>query len=437
MHDIHIPSDIQARYLPRRRAVSLVIAGFTLVGVLAFFVLLATDSSRAWQAYVSNWLFFTSIAQGAVLLGVATTITKAKWNWSVRRVTLSFAAFLPIAFILLLPMLGLREDYFPWIEKMSYDEIVQKKAAYLNIPFLIARNLVAPLLLFGLSLIFVYLALRPDLGPERVRDEDGDPGRARWRELIAGGWAGQEEEEARSWQKMSRLAPALALVYALVMSIFAIDWAMSLEPHWFSMLFPGWFFMGAFWGGIALTAVAVVVLKKLAPDFDEAMGPQQLHDLGKLVFAFSIFWMYLVFSQYIVIWYGKMPWEQAWIIHRSGPEWGPISISMIILCFAVPFAGLIGRQPKLIPGWLGGIAFIALLGLWLEKFILIAPSLHVAGTPTLTAWEPLIGLGFLGLFIGASRWFLSTFPVIQIWQPPIEPEMVEAELPPPAETAKV
>ncbi len=430
MHDIHVPSDIPARYLPRRRGVSLIIGAFTLVGFLAFVVLLYSDPDRAWEAYVSNWLFFASVAQGAIMLGVATTITKAKWNWSVRRVSLAFGAFLPLAFLLLIPMLiGLRENYFPWIEQMAYDEIVQKKEAYLNIPFLVARNVVGPLLLFGLSIIFVYFALRPDLGPDRARDEDGDAGRARWRERIAAGWAGQAEEEERSWQKMKILAPALALVFALVMSIIAIDWAMSLESHWFSMLFPAWYFMGGFWGGIALTALAVVLLKKMAPDFNESMGPQQLHDLGKLVFAFSIFWAYLVFSQYIVIWYGKLPWEQVWIIDRSGAEWGYLSLTVIILCFVVPFAGLLGRNPKMVPGWLGAMCFLALIGLWLERFLLVAPTLHEPGTATLTAWEPLIGLGFLGLFVASTRWFLTTFPVIQIWQPPQEPESLEAELP--------
>lgn len=431
MHDIKIPSDIQARYLPRRRGVSLIIGAFALVGFLAFAFLLTVDPDRAWQAYVSNWLFFASIAQGAIILGVATTITKAKWNWSVRRVSMAFGAFLPVAFILIIPMLiGLRENYFPWIEQMAYDPIVQLKEAYLNIPFLVARNVVGLLILFGLSLMFMYWALRPDLGPERSEDEEGDAGRARWRDRIAGDWIGQEAEEARSWARMKVLAPALALVFSVVMSIVAIDWAMSLESHWFSMLFPAWYFMGGFWGGILLTALAVVLLKRMAPDFDEAMGPQQLHDLGKLAFGFSIFWAYMVFSQYIVIWYGKLPWEQVWVIDRSGPEWGPLSLMMIVLCFVVPFVALIGRNPKMIPGWLGAIAFLALIGLWLERFILVAPTLHEPGTSTITLWEPLIGIGFLALFIGTTRWFLSTFPVIQIWQPPQEPESVEAELPP-------
>ena len=105
------------------------------------------DPAQAWRAYVVNWLFFTSVAAGAMALMAATTITKARWNWSVRRVGLAFVAFLPISFLLLLPMLGLREGYFPWIEAMAHDPIVQKKAAYLNIPFLITRNVVGAALL--------------------------------------------------------------------------------------------------------------------------------------------------------------------------------------------------------------------------------------------------------------------------------------------------
>jgi hypothetical protein len=162
---------------------------------------------------------------------------------------------------------------------------------------------------------------------------------------------------------------------------------------------------------------------------DEHIGPQQLHDLGKLTFAFSVFWTYLFWSQYLVIWYGKLPWEQEWIVHRAGPEWGPLSLVVIVLCFVVPFAGLIGAAPKMRPAWLGSMCALVLAGLWLERFLLVAPSLHEPGTATITLWEPLVGLGFLGLFSAAVRWFLVTFPLIQVWQPKPDPEMTEAELP--------
>jgi Ni/Fe-hydrogenase subunit HybB-like protein len=428
MHDIHVPERIEARYLTPARGTTLLLAALVAVGALAFFALLGIDADRAWQAYVANWLFFTGIAQGAIIFCAATVITKAKWNWSVRRVSLAMGAFLPVAYLLLLPMLGLREDYFTWIDKMAYDEIVQLKAAYLNIPFLITRSLVGPAVLFTMSLIFMYWALRPDLGPERASDENGAGGRASWRERLSGNWTGQEAEATRSWQKLKVLSPALILVYALVMSFLIVDFAMSLEPHWFSTLFPVWFFMAAFWGGIVVTTVGVVLLKRSDAYFDEHMGPQQKHDLGKLMFAFSIFWAYLFWSQYIVQWYGKLPWEQAWFINRSTPEWGPLSLVAIGLCFAAPFILLMGRNPKMNPTWLGFVGMLALTGLWLERWLLIAPSLHTEGDPTLTFWEPLIALGFLGIFVFTVRWFLATFPVIQLWQPGAEPEMLDREV---------
>jgi hypothetical protein len=229
---------------------------------------------------------------------------------------------------------------------------------------------------------------------------------------------------------LSVLAPALALSYAVVMTIFAVDWAMSLEPHWFSTLFPAWYFMGGFWGGIVATALLSILVRRKLAYADEHISAYQMHDLGKLIFGFSIFWTYLFWSQYIVIWYGKLPWEQLWMVDRAGSEWGKLSLLVLILCFILPFASLIGRAPKLIPHWLGIVTALILTGLWLFHFLLIAPSLHVEGTPTITFWEPLIGLGFLGIFASAVRWFLSTFPAIQLWQPSPAEEMTEAEYPP-------
>jgi Ni/Fe-hydrogenase subunit HybB-like protein len=429
MHDIPIPSEVRTQYLSRSKQATLLFGSLVAVGALAFGVQLTTNPDRAWQAYVANWLFFTGLATGAVMLSVITAVVKARWNWSVRRISVAFGAFLPISYLLMLPMLRLRESYFPWIAKMNYDPIVQAKAAYLNIPFLITRNLIAPAVLFGAMLLFIYWMLRPDLGPERAGDEGGDAGRARWRERIAGNWLGRAEEEARSWQKIKRLAPVVAILYAVVMSFAVIDWAMSLEPHWFSTLFPGWYFMGSVWGGVATTIITMVLLKRGNEYFDDQMGPYQQHDLGKLLFGFSIFWTYLFFSQYIVIWYGKLPWEQEWIIHRSGAHWGPLALLVIILCFLVPFIGLMARSAKLNPTWLASVAVIAMIGLWLERWMLIAPSLLPEDAPAFSVFEPLIALGFLGLFAGSARWFLATFPAIQLWQVPEEPELLEAEQP--------
>ncbi len=424
MARFHLPDEIPTAYLPRSGRSGLVGGLLVLAGAVAFAVGLAVDPEWAWRGYVVNWLFFTSVAAGAVAFAAATRIVKARWDWSVKRVSLAFVAFLPVSFLLFLPMLGLGADYFPWIEEMAHDPILQNKAAWLNMPFLVTRNVVGLLVLVGIAVYFAYLAVRPDL---ELAEPDGDAGRKRWREMLARDWRGQEAEEIRSYRRMARLGPALVLVYVLVMSMISYDWIMSLEPHWFSTLFGAWFFMGAFWGGIAATAFLVTRLKRRIDVADVNMSVPQLHDLGKLSFAFCVFWAYLFWSQYIVIWYGKLPWEQSWIVTRSGETWGAFSAAVIVLCFVVPFAGLLGRKPKVTPPILATFTGIILLGLWLEKYVMVVPSLH-HGENAFSWWVPAIGLGFLGLFVLSVRWFLSTFPVIQLWKPMVEAELVEAEV---------
>jgi len=428
MAQIRIPKEIPIRFLSRSKGANAFALILVLLGAAAFVAMFVRDPGQARRAYVVNWLFFTSVACGAMALVAATTITKARWSWSVRRVPLAFSAFLPISFILLLPMLGFGDGYFPWIEAMASDPVVQNKAAYLNLPFLITRNLVGLALLYGVFLYMAYHAVRPDLGIARDSGRlAGDAARSRWIERLTQGWLGQEQEEVRSHRMLQRMAPAAVLFYAVVLSVVSFDWAMSLEPHWFSTIFGAWFFMGALWGGVAATAWATVYLKKRDPDLDKLMGVQQLHDLGKLAFAFTVFWAYLFFSQYLVIWYGKLPGEQAWIIHRAEAPWGNLSVLAILLCFVIPFAGLIGRKAKMTPWILRSFATVILVGLWLERYLMVVPSIH-DGEPTITFLEPVGGFFFLGLLLWCVRWFFSTFPVVQVWQPMVEPESLEAEV---------
>ena len=429
MAHIHVPEEVSVRHLPRSRQAHLLIGAFIVVGLLSFLMRWRQDPQAAWISYITNWLYFTSVSAGGLLLAIATWITKAKWNWSIRRISQSFVAFLPLSFLLMIPMLGLGESYFPWIEMMADDIVVQNKSAYLNMPFLVARNVLGLALLFGVALYFVYLALRPDMGLSAEQMLARGERSEAWRARLTRGWMGQEREEVRSYKRMTVIAPAFVIIYAVVMTMLSYDWVMSLEPHWFSTMFGPWFFMGAFWIGIAATALWSVYLRTQHEDFHRNIGLQQRHAIGTLSFAFCVFWTYLFFSQYIVIWYGKLPWEQAWIIRRSDEVWGGLSGLVILLCFVIPFAGLIGRKPKTKPVLLAFFTSIILVGMWLERYVMLAPSLHHGGDPVFTIWQPLIGLMFLGLYLGSVRWFLTTFPAIQVWQPMVDPETREAEIP--------
>ncbi|HCK33922.1 MAG TPA: hypothetical protein DHW20_02005, partial [Gemmatimonadetes bacterium] len=243
---------ISVRHLPHSRKANLLIGAFIVVGLVSFVMRLLQDPQAAWISYITNWLYFTSVSMGGLLLAIATWITKAKWNWSIRRISQSFVAFLPFSFLLMLPMLSLGESYFPWIEMMADDPVVQNKAAYLNMPFLITRNVLGLALLFGVALYFVYLALRPDMGLSAQQLTEGKRSEA-WQARLTRGWMGQEKEEVRSYKRMTVIAPAFVIIYAVVMTMLSYDWVMSLEPHWFSTMFGPWFFMGAFWVGIAAT----------------------------------------------------------------------------------------------------------------------------------------------------------------------------------------
>ena len=156
MSPIHIPDDIPVRYLERSKRGDLLVAALVVVGLGSFVAALIVDSHMAWISWVSNWLFFTSVAMGAVVFAATTTIVKARWNWSTKRVSAAFAAYLPFAFLTLLPMLSLGESYFPWVAEMAHDPILQSKQAYLNLPFLVARNVVGAAALFKMSSIISF-----------------------------------------------------------------------------------------------------------------------------------------------------------------------------------------------------------------------------------------------------------------------------------------
>ncbi|MBI4409241.1 MAG: hypothetical protein HY561_06005 [Gemmatimonadetes bacterium] len=397
------------------------------IGVVALVAAFLTSPTRAWRAYLFNWLYWTSLAQGAVMVAAVASITRGLWSRPVRRIALSFVAFLPISYLALLPLLLFGgEHVFPWIEAP-----VAGKEAWLNLPFLVARNLVALGFMYFLSLRFAYWALRPDLG--LTRDQAPPQLRGLYQRFTAN-WRGQDAEEARSFRKLARLAPAMALVYAASFSLLAWDLVMSLEPHWWSTLIGPYFFMAAFLGGLAALAVATILYRRPL-GLDGIVQPSTFHDVGKLTFGFCAFWAYLLWSQYLVIWYGLLPHEQEFVIHRLELPFAPVAVAVFLCMFVIPFFGLLGVQPKKRPALLGTFASVVLVGLWLERYVLVYPSYTFSRNEGLPFGLPEVGMALLfgGLFIFALLFFAVRFPMIQLWQPPSELELLAGAAEPPGE----
>jgi hypothetical protein len=343
------------------------------VGFAAFAVALwAGAASRAWQAFLVNLLFWLGVAQGGVVVSAAFYLTQARWGGpAAYRLAEAFSLFLPVGFVLFWGLYFGRTLIFPWVLHP-----IAQKAAWLNTPFFFARDGAGLLVMTVLSLWFVRTSRRKD----------------------SRRWAILSENIKMPPRAIRRLAPAVALAYAAVYSLLGFDLVMSLAPQWRSSLFGAYFFEGAFWSALAAMAlVAVVMGKKLKPG-NVLTRERVLHDLGKLVFGFSVFWFYLLFAQYIVIWYGDIPVETFFIVIRDHHmPWLPLSWGAFVLIWFLPFTFLMSAQAKKTPAILGTIALLGMVGMWLERYVLVVPSLSPHKVP-FGIVELLVTVGFAGLF---------------------------------------
>ncbi len=390
------------------------------VGVLSFFYGLSTDAAVAWRAFHVNFLYFAGLGQGGVVIAAIFVTVGAHWPGPVRRIAEGLAAWVPVSFVLgIIGFLG-RDHIYPWIASP-----VPAKAAWLNVPRLVTVDLFILGLLALFSMLFLYHSARPTLyGVEMTGAARGMA--ARW----TSGWRGEDLERERSARSLKRIAPALLLIFAFGFSILGFDQVMSLSPMWYSNLFGAYFSWGAFLTAVSATAL-LTVLHSSAPGLEGEMSAGRLHDIGKMLFAFSIFWMYLFWSQYLPIWYGNLPEETFFLEARLGSQffqstwnidwsrldepWVKVTLAAWIGCWVVPFWALLGQRPKRTPAILGSVAAVSLLGFWIERNVLVWPSLAPKDPGSWLGPVQLgIALGFLGAFTLVYLTFTRVFPSLAV-----------------------
>lgn len=370
-----------------------------ILGAAAFLYGVSGDLAvRAWQAYLVNYVFWAGLSFGAVLFAAVLNMSYARWGRPVKRLAEALGAYLPVSFLLFWVLFFGRATLFPWVR-----EPIPEKQAWLNVPFFFARNGVALLLLTILSLALVYYSIRGDR--EWL---------ARSREQIPGA---EKEPWMISWRRQKVLSPIIGFAYAFVLSLLAFDLIMSLDPHWYSTLFGGYYFMGGFF--IAIVAIYLVSLLLLnSPGLRETIHARQLHDLGKLTLAFCVFTGYLFYAQFNTIWYGNLPEETRYVILRvKSSPWEPLSWVVLLMIFIVPFFTLLSRRVKLKRGPMIGLTILILAGMWLERFILVVPSIWHLDSIPIGPLEVLITAGFFGLTALCFILFLRRVPLIPISDP--------------------
>jgi hypothetical protein len=384
--------------------------GLAILGLILFILALGGDGApRAWQAFHVNWLYFTGLAGGSVAFVAVQKITNAKWSGLVIRFAEASVAFLPVSLIALVLIftLGYPAVYGP-MEAAVHHGMQHSKEVWLSRPFMFGR------LLAGLAVLYWvgWKLIRADLIPDMLATRGvAGPGRRSLFDRWTRGFDGSREALVAQEARLRRLAPLYVVLYAIVFSLVAFDGIMALQPHWFSNLLGGFYFMGSFLGAHMLLAL-MAMYGGAQLGIGDLISPKQRHDLGKLCFGFTVFWTYLMWAQFLVIWYGNLPEETGFVFARLWGEWRPVGMAVGIGMFIIPFFGLLGVAPKKVRVTMGFFALVSLLSLWLERYLLVMPSVSPLPGPVFKVPEAGPTFLFLGLYLVCYALFARTFPMV-------------------------
>tara|TARA_B100001245_G_scaffold101424_1_gene73834 strand:- start:201 stop:1478 length:1278 start_codon:yes stop_codon:yes gene_type:complete len=369
---------------------------------------------RTWQAFLINTVFWAGIAHAGILFSVIWQLTDAKWGRPFKRLSEACAAFLPISFLMFVIVFFGSKVLYEWTHTPFLHHGVAVKAGWLNLPFFVSRNIAWLVIIYAVSWWFVKTSIKPDIA--LARKLLGSDWGGAFADKVLNGY-GEHEDEVIRLEKLSRkLAPALAILYAFGASFLAWDFVMTLDQEWFSTLFGVFFIIGnmhAFMG--LMLAISVTVRNRFG--MHEYITINRLHDLAKMVFAFSLLWAYMGYTQYLVIWYADMPEETPYLVIRSMElPWALMFLLIIIGVFAIPFIGLLPKTLCRVPNYIRVMGIWVAVWQWFAIYLMVVPSLQHYGHyhVYLGMHELLITLGFAGLFFLSYLTFLGKVPILPI-----------------------
>ena len=405
LHDRLVARSVSGRY----NAFLGVGAGLAILGLILFFRSLSGEGAvRAWQLFHVNWIYFTGLMFGSVAIAAVHKIANAKWSGVMLRFSEAAIAFLPVSLIGL--VLIFTVGYEPIYGHMhaELEGMQPSKQAWLSHGFMFARLGIGVLALGMVGWALVRADMLPDVFAARGSVGGG-------RRALFDKWSrGFDSSDTTAWRhdaRIHRLAPIYAVLYAIVMSLIAFDGIMALQPHWFSNLLGGFYFMGSFLGAHTLLALLMIYGGRHL-EIADLISPKQRHDLGKLCFGFTVFWAYLMWAQFLVIWYGNLTEETGFVYARLWGHWLPVGRLVFLGMFIVPFVGLLGVLPKKTRATLGFFTTISLLALWLERYLLVVPSVSPLPGPAFGVPELAPTFLLAGLFLLSYAIFARTFPMI-------------------------
>jgi hypothetical protein len=341
-------------------------------------------------SYLVAFAFCISITLGALFYVQIQHLTGSAWSVTVRRLMETLMRTIPAGLVLFIPIAFGIHTVYEWSHaSAASDPILQQKASFLNSTGFIVRGFIV-LALWSIWAIRLYTL-------SRKQDDSGSL------------------EFTKSSEKWS--APGVLILF-LSASLASFDWIMSLDPHWWSTMFGVYFLAG---GAVAFMAVLIAVCLGLrsAGYLSDAINEEHYHDLGKWLFALTVFWAYVTFSQYMLIWYGNLPEEGIWYHRRMVGSWSGFMPLMIIGHFIIPFVTLMPRSSKRNLKMLGFFSGWMLVMHYLDLYWQVMPVLHKTGVAF--HWIDLAALVALVSTFGLVFWSgLRERPLVPIGDPRLE-----------------
>jgi len=358
--------------------------GLAAAGAVAFiWGAMSADPRATWGIYLVNLLFWSSFAITGPALAGMMQMTEARWSPSVKRLALTTAGFLPVSLIGFVILFFGRATLYPWVTHP-----LEKKVAWLNVPFMSLRIAVGSLALYWIATTFA-------------------------KAVFAESAPGADTPEAHA--RRNRLATVLLMLYVVVLSLWGFDLLMSLDPTWYSGLLGGYYVVTSLYTGFGL--VTFLTIRANARGLTQ-VSPSVIQDMAKLTFAMCVMWMYFFFSQYLVIWYGNVPIETRFFLNRFfNPPWGQIAWAIFIVGWLIPFAYLLKRltgRPPTRHKVFTVILFMGWIAMFVERILIIFPSIDKNMPFPLGIRELFITAGFFALFVLSRRRFLAKYqPVLR------------------------